>query len=258
MIDKRKITDWLNKYNQIDVTNYINYLISINSQKNIWIDSIKEEKHIDNFKKVFETWLVFDWKHVTIQSNWINYDYIAYKNLMLLKYPESIIDMQLVYHNDEIIFWKESWKISYTHKIVDPFSRTEKDLKWGYCVIKNKRGEFLTILNSNDIEKHRKIAKTDFIWKARFYEMCLKTIIKKAVKIHFDDIYSSIIEEDNKENDLEKAIDLSWIEEIDNINNLEELRKYYKLNEWKWKDFAKYIIKKSEILKSNLKKDENI
>ena len=34
----------------------------------------------------------------------------------------------------------------------------------------------------------------------------------------------------NREN-LEKAIDLSWIEEIDNINNLEELRKYYKLNE---------------------------
>jgi hypothetical protein len=33
--------------------------------------------------------------------------------------------------------------------------------------------------------------------------MCLKTVIKKAVKFHFDDIYTVMEEEDNKNYDLD-------------------------------------------------------
>jgi len=34
--------------------------------------------------------------------------------------------------------------------------------------------------------------------------MCLKTLLKKAVKVHFNDIYEQIDNEDNKQIDLEK------------------------------------------------------
>ena len=33
--------------------------------------------------------------------------------------------------------------------------------------------------------------------------MCLKTLLKKAVKTHYDDLYNKIEEEDNKQYDLE-------------------------------------------------------
>ena len=54
------------------------------------------------------------------------------------------------------------------------------------------------MLNKEEIEKHRKVAKTDFIWKAWPLEMMYKTIIKKATRIHFEDVFKEMNEEDNK------------------------------------------------------------
>ena len=267
---ENKIKKGLEWYKDIDVDNYINYITKAKEEKyfswankgkkkNPFMWFMKDSDHIDNFKKVANQWLVFDWKHITLQSTWISFDYIALKNKMLLAYPESLIDLQLVYEWDEIDFWKESWKIAYNHKIANPFTRNEKDIIWWYCVIKNKRWEFLTTLTKQEIEKHRKVAKTDFIWKAWFAEMTQKTVIKKAVKIHFDDVYSEIIEMDNQENNLENPIDikLSWKQEIDWIDEVEDLKKYWEKNRWKWKDFDKYVtIRRNSILETK-KQNEN-
>jgi recombinational DNA repair protein RecT len=99
-------------------------------------------------------------------------------------------------------------------------------------VIKNKRGEFLTILGKEELEKHRKTAKTDFIWKQWFREMCLKTIMKKACKLHFGDIFTAIEEQDNENYDLENPLDLDlkWKQEIDAIKTKAELKAYYEKN----------------------------
>lgn len=260
-MDKNKILTWLKEYNQVHVEEFINYINRLQKEKdrktkalkNVWATYKKDEEIIGYFKKINDLWLVFDWKHITLQSTWISFDYIALKNKMLLSYPESDIDVQLVYEWDEYDFAKTNWKVVYTHKISDPFSKKEENIIGWYCVIKNKRWEFLTTLNKDDIEKHRKVAKTDFIWKAWFTEMCLKTIIKKAVKVHFDDIYSEIIELDNEENDLDIPLDikLSWKQEIDDIENVEDLRKYYLENKWKWKDFDKYVTIRKQTLLSN-------
>jgi hypothetical protein len=63
--------------------------------------------------------------------------------------------------------------------------------------------------------------------------MALKTIIKKAVKIHFEDVFSEVIEIDNENNDLDNPIDieLSWKQEIDKINDLEILKEYWLKNQ---------------------------
>jgi len=172
--------------------------------------------------------LIFDGVHITLQSTGVSYDYIAYKNKMLLAYPETIIDVSLVYTKDEFVFEKKSGVVSYVHKIGDPFGQTETDIIGGYCVIKNKRGDFLTLLNKADIERHRKVARTDYIWKSWFAEMALKTVIKKACKQHFADIFQNIETIDNEGSDVELVeIDIDVKEAVNKITTKEDLTKYY-------------------------------
>lgn len=90
--------------------------------------------------------------------------------------------------------------------MADPFGHKEEDIIGGYCIIKNKRGEFITTLSRDEINKARRVAKTQTIWQSWFAEMCKKTIIKKAVKFHFDDIYSEMEDEDNKNYNLDKSL----------------------------------------------------
>lgn len=259
-MNKEKMLELLSEFNLVDVNNFIVYCNKLKTEKkrdwtlaNPWAASISEEKFVELFKKVAAEWLAFDWVHITLQSTGISYDYVALKNKMLIAYPESVIDIQLVYEWDEIEFDKTNWKIEYNHKIKNPFSQNEKDIIWAYTVIKNKRWEFLTTLSKEDLEKHRKTAKTDYIRAQWYKEMCMKTIMKKATKMHFGDIFTKIEEMDNDnyllDNPLELEID--YKSEIDNIKTLEELRKYYNKNKGKWKDFDKYIsIRKEQILSS--------
>jgi len=212
---------------------YINSLLTAKNNKgvlkNSWMAKRPDEYFVSAFKKVAIDGLVFDGVHITLQSTGISYDYIAFKNKMFIAYPESIVDVGLVYKADEFVFEKKSGSVGYVHKIGDPFGQTEKDIIGGYCVIKNKRGDFLTLLNRADIDKHRKTARTDYIWKSWFAEMALKTVIKKACKQHFADIYQNIETIDNNNYDLELPLDID-VEvkaEIEKIATKEALTKYY-------------------------------
>lgn len=223
-------------------------------RKNPWMDFKSDDDLVNYYMLARKAGFEIDGKHISIQSAGLSFDYVAYKNKMLMAYPESIIDLQLVYEGDDISFSKDSGKIVYSHKINNPFaSSKDKKIIGGYCVIKNKRGEFLTTLNSDELEKHRKAAKQDYIWAAWFNEMALKTVIKKAVKYHFDDIFTDIVEEDNKENDIEKPIDIElvWKQEIEKINTIEELRKYWEENKGRGKSFAKMVTDKKALINNN-------
>lgn len=209
-MEKKEIIDLLQEFNQEEVEKFASYCVRIfKDDKNSFMKSKKASDMALLYKRVANEWLIFDWVHITLQSTWISYDYVAYKNKMLLAYPESLIDLQLVSNKDEIEFSKESWKIEYKHKIWSPFETKDEDIIWAYCVIKNKRWEFLTTINSEEIQKHKKVAKTSYIWNAWFKEMVMKTIVKKACKTHFNDVYEKILEEDDKQNDIDK-----WTEKI--------------------------------------------
>ncbi len=153
---------------------------------------------------------------------------------MLSVYPESKIDLQLVYKDDTFSVEKSENGIKYKHVFGNVFNRTNENIIGGYCVIKNQRGEFITTLTKEDLDKHRKIAKTQNIWDNWFVEMCMKTIFKKATKFHFDDIFESMNEEDNKEIDLDKTGISDNDNEISNklsdIKTIEELGEFYKEN----------------------------
>ena len=190
----------------------------------------KSDKFWDNaWEVIVRSGLEFDGKHITVNSNGASFDYVAYKNKMLQVYPDSLIDIDLVYKGDTFVFEKDSGSVTYKHIIGNPFDHNDDNILGGYCVIKNKRGEFLTLLSKEEINKARKVAKTDSIWKAWFAEMCKKTIIKKAVKFHFD----AIEDEDNKNYDLDKINEEETFPEalknaITNAESYDALKDIYK------------------------------
>tara|TARA_R110000772_G_scaffold67579_2_gene150046 strand:+ start:14950 stop:15783 length:834 start_codon:yes stop_codon:yes gene_type:complete len=196
----------LSKFNDSNVDAFIAYCkrseMEKGGSKNPHFSKLSADKLAEMFKRVDKEGLVLDGKHVTIQSTGITYDYIAYKNKMLVAYPETIMDVALVYKDDDFSFSKHNNKVTYKHNILSPFEQKDSDIIGAYCVIKNKRGEFLTTLSKEDLEKHRKVAKTDFIWRAWLKEMYLKTIVRKGCKIHYDDIFESMNDLDNEHFDL--------------------------------------------------------
>lgn len=207
--------------------------------KNPWMGFKTDAQLADLFRRVASQGLVLDGKHITLQSTGISYDYVAYKNKMILAYPESIIDVQLVYNGDKFMVQKESGKVKYEHILSDPFNQEESKIEGGYCVIKNKRGEFLTVMGKDDIQKHRIVAKTDLFWKKWFKEMALKTIVKKACKFHFDDIFKEMEEadEENFNMDAPLNIDLKWKQDIEAITTIQDLTAYYHKHKGSGKEF---------------------
>lgn len=229
--------------------------------KNGWITKKTADNLAVYFKRVAQDeGLFLDGVNITLTNRGIQYDYKAYKNKVLIVYPESIIDSQLVYKDDELTFKKENGKVLYTHIIKNPFNQKDDDVIGAYCVIKNKRGEFLVVLGREEIEKHRKIAKTDKIWRQWFREMCLKTVIKKACAVHFCDIITNIEQNDNEANyDLNNPLDIEIADKskIDEIQTIEGLRDFYQKNKEKFKNKAllEYITVKQAKLKEGIKND---
>jgi len=254
-----KLLELLKDYPIEQVEKYIAYCNKLKNEKdkktgqlkNTWFAFLTENKLAELYRRVAGEGLVLDGEHITIQSTGLSYDYVAYKNKMLLTYPESLIDVALVREDDVFSFSKDAGSVYYSHTITNPFS--PKVVIGGYCLIKNKRGEFLTLLSKADIDKHRKVAKTDFIWQQWFDEMAMKTLIKKACKQHFADVFTEIELSDNDNYNLENplSLELKWKQEIDAIDTVEKLKAYYVANKGKGKDFDKYITIRNKQIHEN-------
>lgn len=259
-MDYKKIQNSLEKYDKNKVLIFTNYIKNLceekdkeGKSKNGWTYYKKEEDFVVMFEKLAIQGLYIDGDIVTIQSTGVSLSYSAYKNLVLIKYPETKFFMQLVRETDEFKFEIENGKVIYSHKMNDPFA--EKNIIGAYCIIKNRLGEFIEIIGINELEKIRKTAKTDYIWQQWTSEMYLKTVIKRACKRYFKDITQEIDNIDNNNYDLDNPlnIDLKIKQEIENISNISDLKKYYEDNKEKVenkKEFHKLIVKKQEILKN--------
>ena len=230
--------------------------------KNEWTTKKNDAWFSDLFKKNSHTKLRFDGQHITINQNGLSYDYVAFKNRLLLAYPEAKISFSEVYNDDDFTFSNNSDGVVFKHKITTPFSRKPENIIGAYCVIKTDRGEFLTLLDKNEIEKHRAAAKTDSIWKLWYIEMVYKTILKKAIRIHYEDIYTVMIEEDNKEIDIEnlsekkvdKFLEINNLIKVNKIDVVEFL-KYFKVNAVSELDFEQQEKAINMILVKYSKKD---
>lgn len=250
MYTRTAVAKLLSDYKSEDVNIYLSYIDSINTE--FFVKNKSDQQIANFFQKVSKEWLSFDWKHITLISTWISYDYVAYKNKMLLAYPESLIDIGIVYEWDIYSFSKDSWKITYSHTLSNPFVNDEKKIIGWYVVIKNKRWEFLTNLSKAEIDKRKQSAKTQNIWVKWFVEMVRKTLIKKACSEHFNDIFEGIEAEDNEQYDpnIVTAEERNYVDEINKITDLKSLLAYYEANEWKWVEFSwECTRRKNEIIK---------
>jgi hypothetical protein len=246
---KEQIIGLLKKENKEHVEAFASYCLRLATEKvrgkeelkNPWMSTKTPDVLAKLFQRVKAEGLVFDGKHVTLLNRGISYDYQAYKNKMLLVYPESKIDVDVVKEGDTVNFDKVDGDITYRHIIKDAFQNpTFENIKGAYCVIRNSRGAFLTTLSKEEIQKHRAIAQTDQMWKAWFKEMVLKTVLKKGYKYHFDDLAVTMNEDDNQHVDLERVIaddeDQERFEEekkrvldvIKTYSDLKKLREYFK------------------------------
>jgi len=264
-----KIKELLKDYNQEDVKIFASYIQELLDEKDKDSGKMKNghmafktEDFIANcFMKVNQQWLTFDWKHITLQSTWISYDYVAYKNKMIQLYPETKIDIALIYKWDDFSFSKESGKVIYSHKINNPFDRKDDLIQGWYVVIKNSRGEFLTLLSKADIEKHKASSKMQNVWKNWYPEMCMKTLMKKWCATHFKDEFTSIEEQDNENFDVDVVQPevRNYIEEINKIDTLTDLVAYHKANEGKWKELVAHLTRrKNEIIAQKAKDAEEL
>lgn len=250
---KEIIKEHLADYDLQKVNNYMSYLFSLENMKkadgskvNWWISKVTDPEFVQAFKKVDDQGLSLDGESVSLSFRgklMITYDYHAYKNKVLIRYPETTFDIQLVNEGDVFSFQKTSGKIEYQHNIKDPFA-TDKKIVGAYCIVKNKRGEFLTTINMDDINKIKAVAKTQTIWNKWFDRMVLKTVIKRACSTHFKDEVADIDQIDNlnydlsmKTNELSEEIKkevLAFKDEMDLLEyaNSNEMKDYSKNDEF--------------------------
>jgi len=257
------------KHDAVQISNYINYLKKLSSEKDIktkelknkWFIYKKDQELIDMYNKIAFQGLTIDGDLVTIQSIGISLSYNAYKNLVLIKYPETKLDVQLVRETDDFNFQKKDGAVFYSHRINDPFD--EKKIIGAYCIIKNRLGEFIELISLAELEKIRKTAKTDYIWRVWTSEMYLKTVIKRACKRHFKDITYKIDNIDNENYNLDNPLDIEIKikQEIEKISSIIELAEYYKNNKEKVefkKSFDKLVcLRKKELIEEEELKHES-
>lgn len=253
--DFKTLSKSLSDFDEIKVNDLCNYIKSLKEDKNSkdnsfkckWFSFLDSEKVANLFKKAVDDGLWIDGKHVVIENRGgkigLSYDYIAYKNKLLNIYPEAKIDFDVVYKDDDFSFQKKDGKVFYSHKLNNPFSNPDNDIVGSYCVIKIATGDFLVTLDRTEINKIRKKAKTDTVWNEWFKDMCIKSAIKKLVSKHFNDVYSGIIEEDNKDSNVDNPIDIEdeIKGEIGKIETLDGLKKYYEDNKSKVTNSKSFI-----------------
>lgn len=220
---------------------YINYLRKLENEKknvnnqwvvkNAWFTRYDEQKYIDLYNIVLATGVCIDGDTVTLSTIGLevvpNFNYQAYKNLVLARYPETKFDFQIVYAGDSFTFRKESGKVIYTHVFTDPFSNN-REVIGAYGVIKNSTGEFIELINTAEIAKMRNSAKTDIIWREWFGEMVKKSIIKRVCKVNFKDIVHEIEEIDNENYEPNNAdLDYNLREEVGRCTTVAQINSIY-------------------------------
>jgi recombinational DNA repair protein RecT len=208
-----QIKTGLKEYDSTRVDIFIKYLKQLETEvdknkalKNWWYkENLKESDAIGLFKQVALDNLFIDGETITIGYKGkvlITYNYQAYKNRLLNAYSETQIDIQVVYQGDTFSFKKENGHVLYHHSFGSPFENKRTAIG-AYCIIKNRRGEFIETINNEEIAKMKSSATTQNVWNNWEGEMIKKSIIKRSCKTHFKDIVQNMDKLENENYDLE-------------------------------------------------------
>ena len=93
-MNQQALSKLLQNFDKPAVDDYIKYCFYVlndtksgGQEKNPWMKNRSDQQLADCFIAVVKDGLPFDGKHITLQSTGISYDYVAFKNKMLLAYP---------------------------------------------------------------------------------------------------------------------------------------------------------------------------
>jgi hypothetical protein len=202
MADLNKLKEKLDKSGapKADTKKFMAYIADTQST-----EVTKDKKPVTNntvealyslFLKYRNLGLIIDGVNVVITGrNMAMVTFNGYKNKVLDTYPETEFDYGLIRENDLFNLSKESFSVKYTHKVADPFSSTA--IKGAYVMFKNKRGEYIELLNNKDYEAMKKASKQSYLWNTWDSEFWLKSVIKRACKRNFYDVVAEIDKTDN-------------------------------------------------------------
>ncbi len=266
-MNEKTIKKELSKYDEEQVSVFISYLCQLrdakkdNKPKNWWFAAVTDEQFITLYKKVaIDKPLFIDGDTITLQYKnglMVSYNYQAYKNKVLIKYPETMFDHKVVYEGDTYDFENNSGKLTYFHKPKNPFNKPDKNIIGAFCVIKNSKGDCYETLDLEEIQKMRDVAKTDYIWEAWFNQMVLKSVIKRACKLHFKDVVLNMDLLDNEANNPDLVgFPIEVKEAIDLCENQDELGLCYDTYNGTVDDekqFLELMTAKKNELKRNIK-----
>ena len=232
--DLNSLRSLLEAYPQ-DCTNiYIAYIKQLHTQKkgkqlvNPWAKDYDTDWYYNQFIKVARDGIYIDGDCVTLTSLGITYDYNAYKKILLLKFPETKLDVSLVYDGDEFTFHKSNGNITYTHNIRNPFA-TGKKIIGAYAIVTNSRGAFLETIDIDDINKFKNSSKMSHIWKVWYDRMVLKSVLKRICKIGFYDVFQNVEQIDNEQSDPNNAnVESTLQDKIRACTTREQLNKLWK------------------------------
>lgn len=204
-------------YDEQNVSDYIAYIDRLMAEKttddkpkNWWLHNglVKEGKLIAIYKTVAKDGLFIDGDIITISYKkklLADYSYQAYRKKLLMTYPDTIIDSQVVYEGDEFSFTKDSGKVIYTHKFKNPFEQKDDKIIGAYCIVKNRVGEFIELLSMDEAMKMKEVAKTKNVWDKWLSRMMLKSAIKRVCKTFFYDSFKNVELLDNENYDLDTS-----------------------------------------------------
>ena len=160
-----------------------------------------------------------NWKEkLTLQ---VGYKGFIYK--ILKAYPNIKIEAKIVMEGDEIEVYKKDNNDYINHKYIDPLNlknlnREEKikKVKGAYCILTFPNGKtIIEIIDREQIDLIKSKSKTIdnrknkyngeielSVWQEWFCEMCKKSVIRRACKIHFSAEVVDLNEFDNKMYDI--------------------------------------------------------
>lgn len=151
--------------------------------------------------------------------------YRGYLSKIKEHYPDADFTVELIFDGDDVKIWSEDSMQRFTLEKKDAFNQSQDRFKGVLFAVSytdnGKPVQKVTAVTEERIERAKRAAKQDFIWKSDYFEKAKAAAIKNACKVMFASIQGlqEMIRYDNETNyDAHQKSEPTKSSIIDNIN----------------------------------------
>lgn len=142
-------------------------------------------------------------------------------------YPDADFTVELIFEGDDVKIWSEDSMQRFTLEKKNAFDQSVEKFKGVLFAVSysdnGKQVQKVTAVTRERIERAKRAAKQDFIWKSDYFEKAKAAAIKNACKVMFASIQGlqEMIRYDNEEHySVNQKAEPTKSSIIDNINNV--------------------------------------